>query len=218
MPNANAADAPASAARRRPLAGLPYLRLSTASPPPPDDKDCFALWDEYDMFPNVRRHSLLVAHIATSLAIRAAERGFDAAADEVRASALLHDIAKSYCLRHGGSHALLGAAWVVERTHNFRVAQGVLLHVHWPWPMPEQNALCSLPFFIIYADKRVRHDCCVSLAERFEDLIARYGKNEEARQGIRASFEQGKNLEQAFTNLLEWDIHEDTFDCGRLVH
>jgi putative nucleotidyltransferase with HDIG domain len=169
------------------------------------------------MLPNVRRHSLLVAHIATRLAERAVECGFDVSVEQVRAAGLLHDIAKSYCLRHGGSHAMIGASWVVERTRHYPVARGVLLHVHWPWPLPEDAEICGLPFFIIYADKRVRHDRCVSLGERFEDLLTRYGKNAGARQSIRESFTQGKNIERAFTALLKWDMHEDSFDCGRLV-
>ena len=32
------------------------------------------------------------------------------------AAGLLHDLAKTYCIRHGGSHAQLGAAWVLEAT------------------------------------------------------------------------------------------------------
>jgi hypothetical protein len=202
------------------LAGLPPCvhGASEQTPsPPPDEKTCFSLWRDYGMLPNVQRHSLLVAHIAVCLAKRAVEAGFKISIPQVRASALLHDIAKSYCLKHGGSHAMIGASWVVERTLHYPVAQGVLFHVHWPWPLPEGSGICALPFFIIYADKRVRHDCCVSLEDRYEDLLARYGGNEHARQGIRASFEQGKNIERAFTALMQWDIHENSFDCGRMV-
>ncbi|MDR3320085.1 MAG: HDIG domain-containing protein [Desulfovibrio sp.] len=208
---------PARFSLRRPLADLPWCDvIAQKCPLPPlDDQSCFALWNEYDMLPNVRLHSLLVASIAGRLAERALERGFDVSVEQVRAAALLHDIAKSYCVRHGGSHALAGASWVVERMLHYPVAQGVLFHVHWPWPLPAN--ICALPFFIIYADKRVCHDSCVTLEDRFEDLITRYGKSEDARQGILASFEQGKSIERAFTALLEWDIHEDTFNFGRLV-
>jgi putative nucleotidyltransferase with HDIG domain len=202
------------------MTGLPQcgaLARARPLPPPPDDDRCFALWRAYEMLPNVRGHSLLVAHIATRLAERAVEQGFDVSVEQVRAAAMLHDIAKSYCVRYGGSHAMIGASWVVERTAHYPVAQGVLFHVHWPWPLPEGASICGLPFFIIYADKRVRHDHCVNLKERFEDLLARYGKNAEARQSIRESFAQGKNIERAFTALLKWDMHEDSFDCGRLV-
>ena len=203
---------------RHPLSGLPELpglrtAASAPSPPSPDDEACFALWRKYAMLPNVQRHSRLVAHIATALARRAAEKGFAVNVPEVRASALLHDIAKTYCLRHGGSHALLGGAWAVAETRNYALAQGVMLHVHWPWPLPEGAGICALPFFVIYADKRVRHDACVPLEERYEDLLTRYGRTE----AIRGSYEQGKTIERALSAQLGWALHEDSFDCGRLV-
>ena len=207
---------------RHPLSGLPELpglrtAASAPSPPSPDDEACFALWRKYAMLPNVQRHSRLVAHIATALARRAAEKGFAVNVPEVRASALLHDIAKTYCLRHGGSHALLGGAWAVAETRNYALAQGVMLHVHWPWPLPEGAGICALPFFVIYADKRVRHDACVPLEERYEDLLTRYGRTEAAREGNRGSYEQGKTIERALSAQLGWALHEDSFDCGRLV-
>lgn len=169
------------------------------------------------MLPNVQQHSLLVAHIATVLARRAAKRGFSVNIAEVRASALLHDIAKTYCVRHGGSHAQLGAAWTVAETRNYAVAQGVMLHVCWPWPMPQGKDICTLPFFVIYADKRVRHDVCVPLEVRYEDLLSRYGRSEAARAGIRAAYQQGKTIESALSAQLGCSLHEDSFDCGRLV-
>ena len=87
----------------------------------------------------------------------------------------------------------------------------------WPWAVPDGPEICSLPFFIIYADKRVRHDAIVNLDERFSDLLTRYGKNEMSRQSIKASLEQGKTIENALSSQLGWKLHEDTFDSGRLV-
>ena len=169
------------------------------------------------MLPNVQRHSWLVAHIATQLAERVRKNGLDISVDAVRASALLHDIAKTYCLLYGGSHAQLGAAWVVNETGNHALAQGVAMHVHWPWPLPAGSAICALPFLVMYADKRVRHDVCVSLEDRFEDLLSRYGGSRATDDGIRASHEQGKLIERALSAQLGWDLHEASFDSGGLV-
>ena len=204
---------------RHPLAHLPQLALAGQGHPlpPPDDAACQALWQKYEMLPNVQRHSRLVAHIATRLALCAYEQGHAVDVPAVRASALLHDIAKTYCVQHGGSHALLGGAWMVHETGNYDLARGVLLHVHWPWAVPEGAAICSLPFFVIYADKRVRHDTCVTLEERYEDLQQRYGFTESARAGVRAAYEQGKTIERALSAQLGWALHEDSFDSGRLV-
>ena len=202
-----------------PLSALPFLpQLCGKSGAAPGDAACFALWDKYAMLPNIRRHSLLVAHIATALARKAEALGLPVRAAQVRASALLHDIAKTYCVRYGGSHAQVGAAWTVAETGNYAVAQGVMLHVWWPWSLPQGTDICALPFFVMYADKRVRHDACVTLEERYDDLLQRYGRTEEAREGIRAAHRQGKTIEDALAVLLGWSLHEDSFDSGRLVH
>ena len=202
-----------------PLSALPFLpQLCGKSGAAPGDAACFALWDKYAMLPNIRRHSLLVAHIATALARMAEALGLPVRAAQVRASALLHDIAKTYCVRYGGSHAQVGAAWTVAETGNYAVAQGVMLHVWWPWSLPQGTDICALPFFVMYADKRVRHDACVTLEERYDDLLQRYGRTEEAREGIRAAYRQGKTIEDALAVLLGWSLHEDSFDSGRLVH
>ena len=204
----------------RPLADLPQLPLlcpANGARSVPSDQACFALWDKYDMLPNIRRHSLLVAHVATTLAARAAEAGLAVRVPEVRAGALLHDIAKTYCVRHGGSHAQVGAAWAVAETGNYAIAQGVMMHVWWPWPLPEGSGICALPFFVIYADKRVRHDACVTLEERYEDLLERYGRTGAARDGIGVAYQQGKNIESALEAQLGWTLHENSFDCGRVV-
>ncbi len=90
----------------------------------------------------------------------------------------------------------------MAETRNYALAQGVMLHVHWPWHIPEGAGICALPFFVIYADKRVRHDACVSLDDRYEDLLTRYGCTEAARAGIRSSYEQGKIIERALSAQL----------------
>ena len=219
--NSSSGAQPVQAGPKRPLADLPQLPAlcrSDAPRPVPGDASCFALWDKYAMLPNIRRHSRLVAHVATTLAQRAADLGLPVRVPEVRASGLLHDIAKTYCVRHGGSHAMLGAAWTVAETANYAVAQGVMMHVWWPWPLPEGAGICSLPFFVIYADKRIRHDACVTLEERYEDLLVRYGRSDAAREGIGVAYQQGKNIERALEAQLGWSLHENSFDCGRVVH
>lgn len=202
---------------RHPLDGLPALDVTGGRGEWLDDESCFALWDKYAMLPNIRRHSLLVAHIATRLAERAAAQGLAVDVGAVRTSALLHDIAKTYCLHHGGGHAPLGASWVVAETRDPALARGVMLHVYWPWALPQDERVCCLPLFVLYADKRVEHDQCVTINDRFADLHVRYGKSPEAVASIMAAHEQAVLLERALAAQLKWDLYEDTFDCGRVV-
>lgn len=203
-----------------PFADLPNpqdLPVIKDKVPPPTDDECFALWHKYGMRDNVRRHSLLVAHIAATLAEMANACGINVDAASCRASGLMHDIAKSWCLSHKGPHDVIGASWTMMETRCCSVAQGVLLHVHWPWAIPDGQAICCLPILVLYADKRVRHDQCVTLDERFEDLLVRYGKTKKAILWMRHSFKQAKIIETAIGAQLQQDLHEHSFDCGRMV-
>ncbi len=181
----------------------------------PSEAQCRALWDAYDMLPNIRAHSLAVACIATTLARQAASAGFDVDVDAVRAAALLHDLAKTYTIRHGGNHSQLGGAWVQELTGNPALAQGIIHHVHWPFAVDIRSHF--LPLSIIYSDKRVKHNRVVSLTERFEDLLHRYGATPDIRQRIGRSFAQAREIEQALVQNLGFDPDADIAHCRGLV-
>lgn len=184
----------------------------------PRVEDCHALWDCYSMMDHIRTHSALVADLARALGVRAAERGMHVVPEALLAAGLLHDLGKTYTIAHGGSHAQLGASWVMKETRNGPIAQAVMFHVHWPWDEAwlEDERLC-LTAFIIYSDKRVKHDAYVGLDERFEDLLVRYGVDGYARERIAASHQQGKRLEAALSRRLGVELHEYIADSGRLV-
>ena len=163
--------------------------------PIPDEAACRALWTRYAMFSHIERHSECVAGMAEALARRAVETG---------------------ATRHPELVALsLGASWVVDSTGNHKVAQAVYHHVEWPWPLPED--LVHPVFFVIYADKRARHDEMVSLDERYEDLLVRYGKSEHSRAAIHRGWEHSKTIERVLSAQLEFPLHESTVVGGRLV-
>ena len=186
--------------------------------PIPDETACRALWTRYAMFSHIERHSECVAGMAEALARRAVETGATRHPELVAlslAAGLLHDIAKSYTVQFGGSHAQIGASWVVDSTGNHKVAQAVYHHVEWRWPLPED--LVHPVFFVIYADKRARHDEMVSLDERYEDLLVRYGKSEHSRAAIHRGLEHSKTIERVLSAQLEFPLHESTVVGGRLV-
>ncbi len=171
----------------------------------PDERQCSRFWDKYDMMPHIREHCRAVAGVAVEIVRRAEERG---AVPEgrpltvplARAAGLLHDIAKSYTIRHGGSHAQLGAAWVREETGNPLLAQAVLFHVAWPWSGRELDDVrdpMRLPVIVAYADKRVRHNEVVSIRERFDDLLVRYGISPDKMDAIAANYAHVQAVEQA---------------------
>ena len=102
-------------------AAVPYGRATPCSPISNGTSEC-------------------VADMAEALARRAIETGASRHPELValsRAAGLLHDIAKSYTVQFGGSHAQIGASWVIDSTGSHKVAQAVYHHVEWPWPLPE---------------------------------------------------------------------------------
>lgn len=183
----------------------------------PSQAECAALWDKYCMLPNIREHSSQVALVASCLGALLEAEGVSLNRPQLLAGALLHDIAKTYTIKYGGSHAQLGAGWVVQETGNYQIAQMVYHHVHWPWALDIENTAMLPSLLVLYADKRVKHDRIVTLEERFEDLMKRYGVNELAREYIRQSREQGLAVEKALSKRLGVSVDEYSFDCRRLV-
>jgi hypothetical protein len=181
----------------------------------PSEARCTALWDRFDMPEHIRAHSRKVALVASQLAEAAAAMGMPVCVETVRASALLHDLAKIYCIRHGGSHSQLGGAWAMALTGNPLLAQGVVHHVYWPFAVDVRRHFT--PLAVLYGDKRVAHDRIVPIESRFDDLIDRYGTTPEIRERIHSTNRQAKDIENAFALLLEKDIHAHDFDRGRLV-
>lgn len=194
----------------------PFSFASSAAWPVPDEAACHRLWNRYDMPEHIRAHSRMVADMAVALAGAAASTGAPVDLPSVLASALLHDIAKDYTIRHGGNHAQLGGAWTLHETRNPRIAQGVMHHVHWPWRVDMTETEWLLPFIIIYADKRVKHDRLVTLEERFDDLVVRYGRTERIRERIRESHEQAVEIELALSAVLGIALHRSELRHGAL--
>jgi len=174
-----------------------------------------ALWDRFDMPEHIRAHSRKVALVACQVAEAGARVGLNVCLDTVRASALLHDLAKIYCVKHGGNHSQLGGAWAMALTGNPLLAQGVAHHVYWPFEVDVRRYFT--PIVVLYGDKRVAHDQIVPIEERFSDLVERYGKSPEIRERIHSTNRQAKDIEDALSQLLEKDLNAHDFDRGRLV-
>lgn len=199
---------------------LPLAMAARANPErqlAPRREDCDALWERYAMLDNIRAHSEKVAGLAYALALSGRQRGVAVLPEAVLAAGLLHDLAKTYTIHHGGNHAQLGAAWVMRETGNAPMAQAVLGHVFWPWAEDADNDAIFMALALQYADKRVKHDNYVSLDERFADLMVRYAVSDFAREKIQCSHEQGKRIEAALSRRLGVKLDECIADSGRLV-
>ena len=183
--------------------------------PIPDDEQCFRWWDDFEMLDNIREHSMQVAFVAEAIAKASLAKGLDVCVASTRASGLLHDLAKTFTIKHGGNHCQIGAAWTVDISGNPAIAQGVVHHVFWPYEID----VCKyfLPLVVQYADKRVRHNEQVFLDERFEDLYERYGTTEDIRYRIRKSKQQALVIERGLGKILGVKLGACTFDSRGLV-
>jgi uncharacterized protein len=166
----------------------------------PSADECFRLMDTYEMPDNIRRHSIMVERIASLIAGRLQKAGLSLSPEKVTAGALMHDIAKSLCLKTGEVHSVKGREICLQ--HHLDeiadiVAEHVVLKNHRPGgPITEKE-------IVYYADKRVNHDVVVSLEERLRYLLERYGKEvEHLEQAIMRNFEVCKELERLIFSKL----------------
>ena len=181
----------------------------------PSVTDCFHLWEQFSMPEHIKNHSCQVARIASELAFMRYQDEQSPHFRAIQTCALLHDLGKIYCIKNGGDHAAVGAAWVQAITKNPYLSQGVMHHVYWPGTIDLDRHF--LPLAIIYADKRVRHDTLVSLQERTDDLLVRYGTTSEHRKNIKIAMQQGVDIEKALNKRFGVQLNEHTFNSRWLV-
>jgi uncharacterized protein len=140
----------------------------------PDREKCLQLMQQFEMLGNIVAHSLEVSKVALFLSEELNKKGQRIDVRLVEAGALLHDIAKTGCLRTKEDHTRAGYCLLKEIGYD-RIGEIVAQHV---WLLKEGDpSSVSEEEVVNYADKRVRHDQIVSLDERFVDLRERYGKD-----------------------------------------
>ena len=153
----------------------------------PSETECRALIEEHGMLPNIVAHSEAVMRVAAAIVDDLIDPD-DVERPLVVAAALMHDITKTRALetkeRHDESGGALARSLGMER-----IAEIIEQHVFLKDFDPEGPLLAKE--IVYYADKRVMHDTVVSLDERVEDLVVRYGTTPERVALI------GKNLEYA---------------------
>jgi uncharacterized protein len=172
----------------------------TRKPRVPSREECLALMAEQGMLPNIRGHSLQVARVALTLGthLLPANPGLDLALLE--AGALLHDIAKTECLRTKKKHTDIGAAFLEARGYP-EVAEIVSQHVNLNHGHSRPGRVSEVEL-VHYADKRVLHEEIVDLSTRFRYLQERYGRTPDDRKRIAQLLENSvKQEEKIFREL-----------------
>jgi putative nucleotidyltransferase with HDIG domain len=160
----------------------------------PGVNECLDLMEQYHMLPNIKDHSIVVTEVAGVITNGLIAAGYDLSLETVIAGALLHDIGKTACLDNDDDHAARGLE--ICLAHNLKtiadiVAEHVILKNYAP-----QNGFAEKEI-VYYADKRVNHDKVVSLEERLDYILERYGMNNEVRcRAIKRNYARCQDLEK----------------------
>lgn len=158
----------------------------------PTYNECIKIIDKKGMLENIKEHSILVMKV--SLAITdALKPGVNINRELVLAGAILHDITKTESLATHEPHDFSGGAYL-RSLGLAPVAEIVEAHVEaesldFDGPLSEKD-------IVHYADKRVKHSSIVTLSQRVEDLLVRYGNTEERRKMILQRVPYNEKLEQ----------------------
>ncbi len=167
----------------------------------PDNKTAIRLLKKFENPIHIIRHCVRVKDVSTFLSERLCKKGVHLNKDLVRAGALLHDISKHRSIESGGDHAIMGGKILKEMGYS-EVAQIVVCHVHLSRSLLESGKI-SEALIVNYADKRVKHTEVVSLHDRFEDLLIRYGLDESRRKMIRTIYRESKKMEDLIFSRLD---------------
>ena len=168
----------------------------------PSREECDELMAEYSMLPNIIVHSQQVMRVSLVITDNL-KNGVSINRDLVMAAALLHDITKTRSLKTREPHDQSGGELLRElgfaRVGEI-VKQHVILLDFDPKGRLEEKEIIN------YADKRVMHDRIVSLTERVEDLIQRYGTTEEIKNRIQQNERRVIAIEKKIAGFIAIDL------------
>jgi uncharacterized protein len=176
----------------------------------PSIKECLEFHDRFEMLDNIRAHSFVVARVAEALVGGLHRTGKSSGPlpdkEEVIVGALLHDIAKTLCIKTDCRHAEIGRQICLELGYP-ELSEIVAEHVVLKYFTADLYArgIFGTKEMVFYADKRVRHDQVVSLDGRLEYILERYGDNNPAKeQLIRQNFNKTIELENYLFSFLDF--------------
>lgn len=165
-----------------------------------DRERCLDLLQRYQVPEHIVSHSLRVAQVGVFIATHLKMAGEDLDIGLVEAGGLLHDITKMESIHTKQDHAL-SAFRLLETLGYHAVADIARQHVRLDWNI-RHNPIITEALLVNYADKRVKHTSVVTLSERFEDLLRRYGTTPERREIIRKLHDEIVKIEPLiFTRL-----------------
>jgi uncharacterized protein len=174
----------------------------------PDEAGCLALLRKYNTPEHIISHSRMVWAVGKLLADGLLKKGFLIDLKLLRASCLLHDIAKYPCIvDKSGWHDEKGEE-MLRKEGLPLVGSIVLQHV---LLRGDSNDDIGEPHLLNYSDKRVVHDRVTSLDERFTYLAQTYGKTPRALERLEVMKKATFRLERRIFRHLDF-LPEDVPD------
>jgi putative nucleotidyltransferase with HDIG domain len=168
----------------------------------PTEQECILLMEEHNLPDNMKRHSVLVTKMADAIGKALLESGEKINLALLHSSALLHDMDKMITLNDGKNHGFL-AEKILEGRGFPEVAKIVRKH-RLETVFEDSEGLSTWEEKIVYyADKRANDDKAVSIDERYEYLLWRYGINEEKKRRILSTKQPLENLEREIFSKLK---------------
>ena len=168
----------------------------------PSPEECDELMAKYSMLPNIVAHSRQVMRVSLAITDNV-KKGVAINRDMIIAAALLHDITKTRSLETREPHDQSGGELLRELGF---VSIGEIVKQHVILFDFDPKARLKESEIINYADKRVMHDRIVSLAERVQDLIQRYGATEEIKDRIQQNEFQVIAIEKKIAGSIAIDL------------
>ncbi len=160
---------------------------------------CFELMGKMQMPEHIVAHSLQVHRVAMCLIGDLKSRGLQLNGQLVQAAALLHDITKSRSFETAENHALTGGQKLTDLGYP---EIGNLVRQHVQLDDYSESKNLAEAEMVNYADKRVLHDRIVSLDERMNYIMERYGHEPAHQQRIQMLWEKTRTLEKRIFSYL----------------
>lgn len=167
------------------------------------EQDCMELMLKCNMLPNIIAHSVQVKNVALAITDNLLP---DTNINRrlVTSGALLHDISKTRSIQEKlHNHDEMGGKFL--RSLGL-IDEAVICENHVKIKDFDENSPLTESEIVCYSDKRVKHDKVVSLEERIQDLIARYGTTPEKIKYIEDSRDFMYRLEAKIVKFMSRDM------------
>jgi uncharacterized protein len=173
--------------------------------PVPTEEECYAIMKQFNMLDNIMRHSIQVMAVSRALVDNLNDPSV-VQKSLVTAAALLHDIAKTRTIETKElRHDIIGGQIMRDMGYN-AIANIIESHVVFEGFNPD--GVIEEREIVFYADKRVMHDRVVSIDDRVNDLVERYGINERIVRLITENKDFILQLEGKLRSFLARDIEK----------